>query len=104
MLKGRIAALILMVMIAGCSSRPAIPVSDEQTLVMESSGAANALEEQAALLEKMVATFRVSHGESLPASSPAALPGATRATGLPSPSSRGKRGKHAVAEEEWTTF
>ncbi len=74
------------------------------SLVMESSGAANALEEQAALLEKMVATFRVSQGESLPASSQAALPGATRATGLPSPSSRGKGGKHAVAEEEWTTF
>jgi hypothetical protein len=30
----------LAVMIAGCSSRPAIPVSDEQTLVMESSCAA----------------------------------------------------------------
>ncbi|SAD43041.1 lipoprotein [Enterobacter cloacae] len=37
MLKGRIAALVVMMMIAGCSSRPAIPVNDEQTLVMESS-------------------------------------------------------------------
>ncbi|WP_230351789.1 YcfL family protein [Lelliottia sp. WAP21] len=37
MLKGRIAVLALTILIAGCSSRPAIPVSDEQTLVMESS-------------------------------------------------------------------
>ena len=37
MLKGRIAALIMTMMIVGCSSRPAIPVNDEQTLVMESS-------------------------------------------------------------------
>ena len=37
MLKGRIAALIIAVLIAGCSARPAIPVSDEQSLVMEAS-------------------------------------------------------------------
>ena len=37
MRKGRIAALVLTMMIVGCSSRPAIPVNDEQTLVMESS-------------------------------------------------------------------
>ncbi|ENA0609098.1 YcfL family protein [Enterobacter bugandensis] len=37
MLRGRIAALIIMLVMAGCSSRPEIPVSDEQTLVMESS-------------------------------------------------------------------
>ncbi|RAU38870.1 YcfL family protein [Enterobacter sp. ECC-175] len=37
MLKGCSAALILTLVLAGCSSRPAIPVSDEQTLVMESS-------------------------------------------------------------------
>ena len=37
MLKGRIAALVMAMMIVGCSSRPAIPVNDEQTLVMESS-------------------------------------------------------------------
>lgn len=37
MLKGRIAALVMTMLIVGCSTRPAIPVSDEQTLVMESS-------------------------------------------------------------------
>ncbi|MEZ6878105.1 YcfL family protein [Enterobacter sp. KBR-315C3_2022] len=37
MLKGCSAALILTFVLAGCSSRPAIPVSDEQKLVMESS-------------------------------------------------------------------
>ncbi|EKS7426835.1 TPA: YcfL family protein [Enterobacter cancerogenus] len=37
MLRGRIAALIITVLIAGCSARPAIPVSDEQSLVMEAS-------------------------------------------------------------------
>jgi len=37
MLKGCSAALILTFALAGCSSRPAIPVSDEQKLVMESS-------------------------------------------------------------------
>ena len=37
MLKGRIAALVMTMMIVGCSSHPAIPVNDEQTLVMESS-------------------------------------------------------------------
>ena len=37
MFKGRIAALVMTMMIVGCSTRPAIPVSDEQTLVMESS-------------------------------------------------------------------
>ncbi|EMC0022530.1 YcfL family protein [Enterobacter cloacae] len=37
MLKGRIAALAMTLVMVGCSTRPAIPVSDEQTLVMESS-------------------------------------------------------------------
>lgn len=37
MFKGRIAALVMTMMIVGCSTRSAIPVSDEQTLVMESS-------------------------------------------------------------------
>ncbi|WP_368541268.1 YcfL family protein [Enterobacter soli] len=37
MLRGRFAALVMLLILAGCSSRPAIPVSDEQTLVMESS-------------------------------------------------------------------
>ena len=37
MQRGRIAVLVLAIVLAGCSSRPAIPVSDEQTLVMESS-------------------------------------------------------------------
>lgn len=37
MQRGRIAVLFLAMVMAGCSSRPAIPVSDEQTLVMESS-------------------------------------------------------------------
>ncbi|MEH0885693.1 YcfL family protein [Enterobacter sp. UNJFSC 003] len=37
MLRGRIAALIMAIAMVGCSARPAIPVSDEQTLVMESS-------------------------------------------------------------------
>jgi len=37
MQRGRIAVLALAIVLAGCSSRPAIPVSDEQTLVMESS-------------------------------------------------------------------
>ena len=37
MQRGRIAVLVLALVLAGCSSRPAIPVSDEQTLVMESS-------------------------------------------------------------------
>lgn len=37
MQRGRIALLALAIVMAGCSSRPAIPVSDEQTLVMESS-------------------------------------------------------------------
>ena len=37
MFKGSIAALEMTMMIVGCSTRPAIPVSDEQTLVMESS-------------------------------------------------------------------
>ena len=37
MFKGRIAALVMTMMSVGCSTRPAIPVSDEQTLVMESS-------------------------------------------------------------------
>jgi len=34
MLKGRIAALAMTLVMVGCSTRPAIPVSDEQTLVM----------------------------------------------------------------------
>ena len=37
MQRGRIAVLLLAMVMTGCSSRPAIPVSDEQTLVMESS-------------------------------------------------------------------
>lgn len=37
MQRGRIAVLLMAMVMAGCSSRPAIPVSDEQTLVMESS-------------------------------------------------------------------
>lgn len=37
MQRGRIALLALAIVMTGCSSRPAIPVSDEQTLVMESS-------------------------------------------------------------------
>ncbi|WP_421531753.1 YcfL family protein [Lelliottia amnigena] len=37
MQRGRTAVLVLAIVLAGCSSRPAIPVSDEQTLVMESS-------------------------------------------------------------------
>lgn len=37
MQRGRIAVLVLAIVLAGCSSHPAIPVSDEQTLVMESS-------------------------------------------------------------------
>jgi Predicted periplasmic lipoprotein len=37
MQRGRIAVLLLAMVMGGCSSRPAIPVSDEQTLVMESS-------------------------------------------------------------------
>ncbi|WP_152084218.1 YcfL family protein [Enterobacter oligotrophicus] len=37
MLRGRIAALMMTLVMVGCSTRPAIPVSDEQTLVMESS-------------------------------------------------------------------
>ena len=37
MLRGRIAALVMTMVMVGCSARPAIPVSDEQTLVMESS-------------------------------------------------------------------
>ena len=37
MQRGRIAVLALAIVLAGCSSRPAIPVSDQQTLVMESS-------------------------------------------------------------------
>ena len=37
MQRGRIAVLLLAMVMAGCSSRPAIPVSDEQALVMESS-------------------------------------------------------------------
>jgi uncharacterized protein YcfL len=37
MLRGRIAALVIAMVMVGCSARPAIPVSDEQTLVMESS-------------------------------------------------------------------
>ncbi|WP_417647756.1 YcfL family protein [Enterobacter hormaechei] len=37
MLTGRIAALIVPLVMVGCSARPAIPVSEEQTLVMESS-------------------------------------------------------------------
>lgn len=35
--KGRLGALLAAILLAGCSSRPAIPVSDEQTLVMEST-------------------------------------------------------------------
>lgn len=37
MQRGRIAVLALTMVLMGCSARPAIPVSDEQTLVMESS-------------------------------------------------------------------
>ena len=37
MLRGRFAARVMVLVLAGCSARPAIPVSDEQTLVMESS-------------------------------------------------------------------
>lgn len=37
MSRGRIAALFVTLVLVGCSSRPTIPVSDEQTLVMESS-------------------------------------------------------------------
>ncbi|MGT8859291.1 YcfL family protein [Enterobacter sp. 186315] len=40
MLRGRFAALVMVLVLAGCSARPAIPVSDEQTLVMESSALA----------------------------------------------------------------
>jgi len=34
---GRIAILFIMMELAGCKSQPAIPVNDEQSLVMESS-------------------------------------------------------------------
>jgi len=34
---GRIAILFIMMVLAGCKSQPAIPVNDEQSLVMESS-------------------------------------------------------------------
>lgn len=37
MKRGCTAALLAAVLLAGCSARPAIPVSDEQTLVMEST-------------------------------------------------------------------
>ena len=37
MLNGRIAALMVGLVLVGCSSRPAIPVNDDQTLIMESS-------------------------------------------------------------------
>ena len=37
MLKKRIATLIVGMLLIGCSSHPAIPVNDDQTLVMESS-------------------------------------------------------------------
>ncbi|WP_253384035.1 YcfL family protein [unidentified bacterial endosymbiont] len=37
MFRGRIAALVIAMMMVGCSARPAIPVSDEQTLVMEAT-------------------------------------------------------------------
>ena len=37
MLRGRFAALVMTLVMVGCSARPAIPVNDEQTLVMESS-------------------------------------------------------------------
>ncbi len=37
MSKGRIAALIAGMLLVGCSSRPAIPVNEDQALVMESS-------------------------------------------------------------------
>ncbi|MDY1038458.1 DUF1425 domain-containing protein [Enterobacteriaceae bacterium RIT714] len=47
MQRGRIAVLMLAIMMAGCSSRPAIPVSDEQTLVMESSVLAAGISAQA---------------------------------------------------------
>lgn len=35
MTKGRTAVLLAAILLAGCSAKPAIPVSDEQTLVME---------------------------------------------------------------------
>ncbi|WP_318356564.1 YcfL family protein [Enterobacter sp.] len=35
--KGCMCALLAAILLAGCSSRPEIPVSDEQTLVMEST-------------------------------------------------------------------
>ena len=37
MLKRRIATLVIGMLLIGCSSRPAIPVNDDQALVMESS-------------------------------------------------------------------
>ena len=37
MRKGRMATLVVAMLLAGCKSPPAIPVNDEQTLVMESS-------------------------------------------------------------------
>jgi len=37
MLRGGLAALLALAVLTGCSSRPAIPVSDEQTLVMEAT-------------------------------------------------------------------
>ncbi|MDU5453397.1 YcfL family protein [Pseudescherichia vulneris] len=37
MLRGGLAALLALAVLTGCSSRPSIPVSDEQTLVMEAT-------------------------------------------------------------------
>ncbi|WP_312210818.1 YcfL family protein [Pseudescherichia sp.] len=37
MLRGGLAALLALAALTGCSSRPAIPVSDDQTLVMEAT-------------------------------------------------------------------
>lgn len=37
MTNGRVALWLTALMLAGCSSRPTIPVADDQTLVMESS-------------------------------------------------------------------
>ena len=37
MSRGRTAIVLAAILLAGCSAKPAIPVSDEQTLVLEST-------------------------------------------------------------------